>query len=226
MKKIIEKITAVSLMLIIFLQATCAFAASNEEIKKQKEKERDQNNSSIKEIQEEKKEVEKEKRKIVGEVEELSSKIIGYESEISNMNSKIDELKGQIDSLNKELNEANKDYSNKKELLEKRLVVAQEAGETQYLDVILSSNSIMDMISNFYLVSELAKYDAQVLQEINEKKEKIENGKEELEKKKKEMDTAKANQQNATMKLKKAKNIKDEKIKDLTEEEKQKGWFL
>ena len=210
MKKIIEKITAVSLMVIIFLQATCVFAVSNEEIMKQKEKERDVNKSSIKEIQQEKKEVEKEKRKIVGEVEEITSKIIGYEAEISKMIVKIEELKKQIDALSKELNEANKDYSNKKELLEKRLVVAQEAGETQYLDVILSSNNIMDMISNFYLVSELAKYDAQVLQEINEKKETIENWKKELEKKKKEMDTAKATQQNASMKLKNAKNVKDE----------------
>ena len=44
-------------------------------------------------------------------------------------------------------------------LLEKRLLYAYKAGKARYLDILLSSDDIMDFISKYYFVSEMIKYD-------------------------------------------------------------------
>lgn len=41
---------------------------------------------------------------------------------------------------------------NKKELLDNRLIAAYESSEIQYLDVILTSKSISEFLSNYFLV--------------------------------------------------------------------------
>ena len=64
-----------------------------------------------------------------------------------------------------------------------------EAGETSYLDFLLSSDGIIDFISNFYLVSEIATSDAELLDSIQKQKEEIQQAKTDLENDKKELDT-------------------------------------
>ena len=61
-----------------------------------------------------------------------------------------------------------------KKLLEARLIAVYESGDTQYLDVILSSASLDDFLSNYFLVTELATYDEQLLEEVETKKNIIE----------------------------------------------------
>ena len=53
-----------------------------------------------------------------------------------------------------------------RELLEKRLVALYESGTTTYLDVLLSSESLSDFISKYYLIAQLADYDQELLERI------------------------------------------------------------
>ena len=45
-----------------------------------------------------------------------------------------------------------------------------EAGDVSYLDVLLSSENITDLISNYYLLSEVTKCDQELLEEIQKQK--------------------------------------------------------
>lgn len=130
------------------------------------------------------------------------------------MNSKI---KDAEDNLNK----AQEDYTKQEELLNKRLVASYEAGETSYLDVLLSSESITDLISNYFLVTEIASYDMEVMQKIEAQKKEIETAKQTLESAKAQLDSSKAQKQGVATQLKDSKSQKDAQVAKLTESEKQ-----
>ena len=81
------------------------------------------------------------------------------------------QLDNKIQTSQKEIEEAQKNYEKKEELLKARLVAVYESGETSYLDVLLGSESLIDLISNYYLVSEIVISDEELLEEIQKQKE-------------------------------------------------------
>ena len=50
-------------------------------------------------------------------------------------------------------------------------------GEVTYLDVLLSSENIVDFVSNYFIVTELAGYNVQLLEGIEKQRVEIENTK-------------------------------------------------
>ena len=119
------------------------------------------------------------------------------------------------------MNKAQEDYTKQEELLEARLVATYEAGETSYLDVLLSSSSITDLISNYYLVTEVATNDSELLEKIQQQKKQIEEAKQALETSKNELNSSKASKQQVATQLQASKQEKDTYVAQLTEEEKE-----
>ena len=130
------------------------------------------------------------------------------------------DLNSKIEESQEKLNKAEEDYTNQEKLLQARLVAIQEAGETSYLDFLLSSEGITDLISNYYLISEIATNDTELLEKIQKQKEEIQKAKEELESSKKELDTSKASKESVSVQLKTAKKDKDQQVAQLSEDEK------
>lgn len=218
MKKLIFKTIGVMIALIVMAQNSVAIAASSVD---SLTSEKNQNSQQQKEVQQEKDKITAEKNQTVQEVEELNTKISGYESQISELNTKISNLNNQIAEKESEINQAEDDYATQKELLEKRLVAMQESGDTTYLDVLLNSKGIIDFISNYYLISEMAKSDTELLKEIQNRKTEIESAKQGLEVDKNELATAKASVEGVQTQLKSAKAEKDKHVAELTEDEKE-----
>ena len=54
--------------------------------------------------------------------------------------------------------------------MKERLIALYETGETTYLDVLLSSKSITDFISKYYVVSEIAESDKNLMERIEQNK--------------------------------------------------------
>ena len=113
------------------------------------------------------------------------------------------------------------DYEKKEELLKARLVAVYESGETSYLDVLLGSESLIDLISNYYLVSEIVISDEELLEEIQKQKENIENSKHDLEVSQEEMNTSKEQKQNVSEELQKSKTEKNTYVAKLSNDEKE-----
>ncbi len=215
-KSIVLKMLGMLIVTIMLLQTTSVFAANVNDLNNQKAS----NQEKINETQKEKEEVEAEKKKVTAEVEKLNTQITDYENQIDELDSKISDLNSKISESQSKLNKAEEDYTNQQKLLESRLVAIQEAGETSYLDFLLSSEGITDLISNYYLVSEIATNDTQLLENIQKQKEEIKKAKEELESSKRELDTSKASKESVSVQLKTAKNDKDKQVAQLSEDEK------
>ena len=217
MKKLSLKILGILVVLIMLLQSPVVIAASNiNDLNDQKQ----ENKNEIKEVEEQKDAVTAEKNKVVAEVEELDSQISDYESQIAELDTKISDLNNQISESEAKLNEAQEDYTKQEALLEERLVTIQESGETSYLDFLLSSDSITDFISKYYLATELATADTELLDSIQKQKEEIEQAKQDLENKKQELDNSKTSKQSVASQLQVVKKEKDQKVQELSEDEK------
>lgn len=215
MKKLNFKIITI-LLIVIILQTSMVFATSTKELENQQS----ENDKKINEAKSDLEDIKVEKSETVKQVEELSSKITDYQTQIEELEGKISNLNNKIENAQKELNKSQEDYTKQQELLNARLVATYEAGETSYLDVILSSKSITDLISNYYLVTELATNDSELLDKIQKQKEKIEQSKRELEDSRKEISNSKVEKQKVSDQLRVAKSEKSKQVEKLSADEK------
>lgn len=213
MKKLKIKILVVILVTIILLQFNCVMAVSQKDL--------DDVSNQIDDKEEELEEVQNEKSETLKEVESLTTKISDYQVQIDDLNNQIEDLNTKIEDSQKKLEEAQAQYDESKRLSEERLVVMQETGETSYLDFIFSSKSFTDMISSYYLASELANADIELLDSLEEKKEQVEAAKQELENSKQELDNAKKTKESASSQLQVLKNEKNTHVSELSQEEKE-----
>ncbi len=215
MKKISIKLIAIFTILVITIMPIC-FATSKSELKNQQSDIQNQ----ISEKKDDLENVQTEKSDTLTEVENLTEKISDYQSEIEELDSKVENLNASIKENEKRLEKAQEDYSAQEESLKQRLVSMYEAGDTTYLDVLLSSDDFTDLISKWYLVSEIATYDTDMLEKIENQKKEIENAKTDLENNKSDLQTAKSSKQAKTVELASAKDEKDKKVAELSSEEK------
>ena len=212
MKEISLKIfVAIVIAIMLGLQTSLSYAVSQEDI--------DSIDSQIEEKKEELNNIQTEKSETMKQVEELNTKISDYQAQIDEIDVKINDLNNKIQESEIRIQEAQDNYDKQEELLEARLVANYEAGETSFLDVLLSSDSITDLISNYYLVTEIATNDAELLDKIQKEKEEIEAMKTSLETSKKELDTSKAEKQSVSTQLQSSKAEKDQYVTKLTADE-------
>ena len=107
------------------------------------------------------------------QIGELSNRIAGYEQHIHGLDHEIATLERQIGEVEAQLVEAEREFSSQEEMLQNRLVALYMAGETTYLDVLLSSNGLVDFISNFFLISEIATFDTALLDQMDNNRNEI-----------------------------------------------------
>lgn len=221
MKNIVQKIIVITIISILLLYTNTLIVSNAANEISNYQAEQKQNESKITETQEKMKEVEKIKDETLKEVEKLNVQISDYEGQIETLDEQIISTNKKIEDAQTKLQKAQKDYKNQEKLLKERLVASYEAGETSYLDFLLSSESLTDLISNYYLVEEIASYDAELLDKIEKEKKEIEQAKQTLENSKKELATQKASKQSVSLQLKTSKSEKDKYVSQLSEEEKQ-----
>lgn len=188
---------------------------------KELEQEKEENEQKVDEMKEELEELEQEKESTIEEVTKISNEIYSYEAEIAELNSKIASLNSEIEQAEKDIEEREEEYNKRQGILESRLIATYETGDVTYLDVLLSSGNIIELISNYYLLQELANSDVEFLEGIQNEKKEIEEAKVELEKDKKEVDESKSELQAITNQLEASKTQKNQEIANLTEQEKE-----
>ena len=216
MKKVFLKILGGLIITILILQYNVIVYAN--EVTDLQSQQAD-NQKKIDETEAQKEQVSQEKSDVQKQVDELNSQISEYESQIGELDYKINDLNTQIADAENQINEKQENYDKQQELLEKRLVATYEAGETSFLDVLLSSESLTDLISNYYLISEIAEADIGLMQKIENEKKEIEEAKTTLENSKKELDSSKAEKESKSVQLQTAKTEKSQYVSQLSQEE-------
>ncbi|MDO4271255.1 MAG: peptidoglycan DD-metalloendopeptidase family protein [Eubacteriales bacterium] len=104
----------------------------------------------------------------------LQSEIDLTKQEISTVEDYIDRLQQQIDVKSAELEVAEDALADKEELFATRIRVMYEQGDTTYLDILLNSSSIANMLSRIDKVKTIMDYDKKVVAEYTAAKEDIE----------------------------------------------------
>lgn len=154
------------------------------------------------------------------QVQKLDEKIENSQTELNDLNTQITELQTSIDEISVKLEQEEEIYNNQKNLLDKRLVAMYEEGETSYLDVILSSSSLAEFLSNYAYLSEIAKYENELLLDIQSRKKEIELEKEKLANNQEQLATIKANQTKTARILENTKTVRENFIAKLSDKEK------
>lgn len=152
-------------------------------------------------------------------IQELNDKISSYEKEIASLGSEAEKLESSIAELEKQLEVAQEKYDSQKEAFETRMIVMYEAGETTYLDVLLSSRSLTEFISTYYMMSEIASLDSEMLTELDNEKRVIQTAKESIERQREQFKIAKDNKEKTAITLENTKIIRNSYMNELTEEE-------
>lgn len=192
------------------------------------------NISSAESLEEQKKEVENQKQEAENKlgyvkeelsstlmrVQELDDNITKAQNEIEKMTEQLKNIQEEVTVLQNSLNEKQKIYNENKALFEKRLVAMYEKGETTYLEVLLRSTSIIEFISNYYYMKEIMQSDKDLLNAINEEKEKIELAKDKLDTQKASLKILKAKQEQTYITMQNNKTVQANIIAQLSEEEK------
>ncbi len=156
----------------------------------------------------------------VKEIQELDDKITEYENQINNLKDKLIYSQKNIKEISGKYNKVKEEYDKNEKIFQDRLVALYEAGDTTYLDVLLSSSNITDFISNYYLIAQLADYDSKLLSKIEVQKNELEQTKSRLEGEEKELQDLKAQAISMATTLKNSKTLQKSKMENLTEEEK------
>ncbi len=155
------------------------------------------------------------------QVEKLDEKISSSEQELEEQESKITNLKESISTIETELNTVTEKYEKQRKMFEQRLVAIYEAGETQYLDILLKSKSLSDFLSSYYIITELAELDNDLINELEQKKKTIDLSRQKLENEKEELATIIENQTRVSRTLQNTKKLRESFIAKLSDEEKQ-----
>ena len=196
---------------------TSVYAATVDELNKQSE----QLNEELNQKKEEQAEVKEDLNEEMQEIANLDTQIETNESEIQALETQIDNLQTSIEQKEVEIQEKQEEYNENEELLSERLVVMYEKGETSFLDLLFSSDSLVDFLSNYYSLSQIAECDMELLENIHAEKQEIENAKTQLENQKTQITSLKAEKQTKSVTLQQQKQEREQKAQNLNEQDKQ-----
>ena len=215
MKKIIL-VVILSTILIFCTHIAVVCAATKSQLQNQSNDLQNKINQTKDEISE----VQTELSDTMKQIQNLNAQIAEYQTQIDDLDAQIEELEKSINETQIKLSEAEVKYNKQEELLKERLVAMYEAGQTSYLDVLLSSEDIADFISKYYMISEIAEYDTELLDQMEKNKNEIKAAKEGLETNKEQIETIKTNKQETQNSLKASQATKQGYVNQLSEDEK------
>lgn len=217
MKKILSKMIAILIIMILGIQNITVFAASKKEL----QNEQSDIDDKIKELKKEQEEIEKNKSSAMKSVEQLIGKISDAQSEIDDLKTEVNQLQEKIKSKEKDIEQKEKEYTEQEQLLDTRIIAMYKKGNTSYLEMLLESSDMSDFLARYYSASKLIECDKELIKTTKEQKAQIEAEKAEIEASKKEVETALATQKAKASELEKMKKEKETQVKNLTKEEKE-----
>ena len=208
-------ISVILIVMFLFISSYSVFATTVDQLNQQK-----QNVQNTKQNAEnQKQEVEDQKNKELQEVYELQEKVTQSENELKEIEDRLYELEDSIAKKTKQIEKKEKELVKNKELLEVRLAVMYETGETSFLEILFKSSSIVEFLSNYYNFNQIIECDKELLGSIEKQKEDIEKAKAELEEEKAEVEVLKKEKEEKTNELKARRQEHQDKVNSLSEEQ-------
>ena len=147
-------------------------------------------------------------------IEKLDSGIGEMGIEVDKTKAKIGETGKQIEKTTKDIQVAEANIKEEEDLFNKRMRSMYMNGVDSYLEVLLDSEGVEDLISRVDNIKKIVEYDNKIIAELTAKKSKIENKKAVLETEKTKLLALKTDNENKMGKLKEKKQEQDALIKE------------
>ena len=154
-------------------------------------------------------------------VQELDDSINDYQNKYNNIQAQITSLENEINTTENDLSRIEEEYLRKENLLKRRVVAMYEDGDATYLDVLLSSKSLFDFLSNYYMLEQIVELDSGLLDELTEQKHNVEVKKAEQDKKKTDLRVARAKEGQMQILMENQKTLQESYAAKLSNEEKE-----
>ncbi len=163
--------------------------------------------------------VQEELTQTLNEIATLQQSVDAYQSQVDDLKGKLAGLQGNIEKAEEDLGKAEEECKKQEDLLTIRLVTMYQAGETSYLDFLLTSKNLIEFISNYYLLVRMTEWDNKILEDLEGQRNLIQEQKNQLDKNKADLKELKAQaEQNETL-LKNTQALQQMKKDTLNEEE-------
>ncbi len=153
------------------------------------------------------------------QINALDAEIYNYEKQIEQLTKSLSQIEKQLEETETVLNQLQKKYEKQRKLLAQRIVSTYKAGQTRYLDVLLSANNISDFISKYYYIGKVIEYDENLIDNVLKQKKQMEQIKEQLETTSNRLKENKTEQKKITVSLENAKIVRSSYQNKLTAEE-------
>ena len=137
-------------------------------------------NQDIKQKKQELKEGKEKEKEVKKEIDAIVVDINKKQDEINVLQSKLNETQDKIDGVNEELRQLKKDIRKQEKGLNSRLRSMYMNDSTSFLDVILNSGSISELLTNVELIKRIHKSDKKVLKALEDDHKKVKKKKKEL----------------------------------------------
>ncbi len=181
-----RRTAAVLLILLVVLSLAAPYTGFAEEKKKEKKKETLQEKQEKKE--KELKEVRDKKDDVYEELNQIARDIQAQEKAIAETKAKIEKKNKDIEKTRKALEKKKKKITERKDGLDMRLRAMYKNGVIGYLDIILNSNDVTELITNVDMVQKIYQADQQTLDTLVEERMQIEAQEATLKQEKEELD--------------------------------------
>ncbi|MGL5243698.1 MAG: NlpC/P60 family protein [Sarcina sp.] len=183
-KKLISTLIALSLMVGIGYNVSATPLSDSDKAKmEQGQKDLNEVNGKIRELE--------------SKIDALTDKIEPINADVQKNNAEIEKTKEEIITVEKDIDKAKVEIEQKREVLGGRLrATYKTGGQANYLEVLLKSNGLSDFLSNMQAIGRIMSLDKNVINDLNSKKEQLDNEVENLQNKTKELD--KLNEENKT----------------------------
>lgn len=162
---------------VFMLLSQSVYATGSKDIQNKKNEvsqEMQKNQQELDKINKQVSNLEDEQAEIEGQIEELNDEIVDIMSNIEILEGEIEAKNLEIEQAQKDLEAAIEQENNQYENTKKRIQSMYEMNGTTYLEVILSSGRLQDIINNLDYVNAIHDYDMKVLDEYQKAKAAVE----------------------------------------------------
>lgn len=217
MKETLRKILIIiSILILCTTLSTGSIATDISDLDKQKKEVSEELNKKNKQLEY----VNEELTTALLEIQKLDDEILQYETDLNKYETQLSKLQTSIDEAIEKIDLVQEDYQTREEILRERLVEMYKAGDVTYLEVLLSSKSLTEFISSYFLMRQLVEYDNKLIEQVEREKNDLEYTKAKLEKEQKEVKTIKAKKEQTIIILNNKKTLQKAHVNKLSEEEK------
>ena len=198
-----KKIVSIIVIFTLFMvSAYPALAVTSKEYKQQAEQAQENVNKEKEKLEE-----------VEGQLDSALQEVANVSDSIDKVEEEIGELTDKISKLDESIAAKQKDLEEKEVLLDERLSAAYMKGSNTYLDALLSGG-IVNFVSNYDMIKQIAEYDNNLINEVKEVKASLESEKNKVQE-------VKSEKEKKSTELKSLRNEKQQKVDALTDEQKE-----